>query len=183
MTQRKPTHGGTYGAAEIPPREKTCGEARMDQMGKSHVIRLKIEDYAKCANIWDMERDRALAERFYRELCNGNRITYVWEADGAFLGEISLRLHMDEPGYTEAGRRIYLSRLIVKPEYQRRGIGRALTRHVVARARDLGYREMSLGVDLGNYSAVRLYVSEGFDRILEVTEDQYGPYLKLIKIL
>ena len=77
---------------------------------------LRIDEFSKCSNIWDMEKHAGLAARFLAELRGGSRRTWVFERDGQFLGEISLVLDKDDPDYTIPGRRIYVSRLIVKPE-------------------------------------------------------------------
>ena len=74
---------------------------------------MKPEEFQKCSNIWDMEKHAELAARFLSELRSGNRLTWVYERDGQFLGEISLVINKHDPDYTIPGRRIYISRLIV----------------------------------------------------------------------
>lgn len=147
------------------------------------IIRLAPGDFPKCDEIWDMDAQRELAERFRDELLSGNRITYVYIIGNIFVGEISLVFDTGDPDYTVKGKRIYMSRLIVRKEYQRRGIGRTLLRHAVKEARKMGYSDLSVGVDLDNYPAMKLYVGEGFDRILYLGEDEGGRYMKLLKTL
>ena len=144
---------------------------------------LNIEEYPKCGNIWDMERHADLAARFLSELRFGNRLTWVYEEGGQFLGEISLVLDKDDPDYTVPGHRIYVSRLIVRRENRRQGIGKALTEYAIARAAEMGYAEMSIGVDADNYAALRLYTGLGFREILFLGEDADGKYFKLLKRL
>ena len=144
---------------------------------------LCVDEFQKCGNIWDLERHADMAARFLAELRGGNRLTWVCERDGLFIGEISLVLEKNDPDYTIPGRRVYVSRLIVKPEEQRKGVGRALVEYAVARAADMGYAEMSVGVDIDNYPALRLYWQEGFRELLFVGEDADGKYLKLLKRL
>ena len=152
-------------------------EARADY----RIIPLSPEDFPKCGNIWNMERHREQAAEWLAQLRAGNRMTWVYETDGQFVGEISLVHTHPDPDYTVPGRRAYLSRLVVKPEYRRRGIGRTLVRFAAEKAGELGYRELSIGVDLDNYPALRLYAEEGFDRILRVDKDGQGAYMKLLK--
>ena len=142
---------------------------------------MKIDEHQKCSSIWDMEKHRDLAARFLAELQSGNRLTWVFERDGVFLGEISLVLEKDDPDYAVPGRRVYVSRLIVKPEERRKGIGSALVNHAVAKAAEMGYSEMSIGVDIDNYPALRLYWKAGFRELLFVGEDADGQYIKLLK--
>lgn len=88
---------------------------------------------------------------------------------------------MNDPDYTIAGKRIYISRLIVKPSERRRGIGRALVDYAIDRAKYMSYSEMSIGVDLDNYSAMKLYVDAGFNQIIFIGEDDLGKFVKLLK--
>ena len=144
---------------------------------------MKPEEFQKCSNIWDMERHADLAARFLSELRSGNRLTWVYEENGQFLGEISLVKEKDDPDYTVPGTRIYVSRLIVRRENRRQGIGKALTEYAIARAAEMGYAEMSIGVDMDNYAALRLYTGLGFREILFLGEDGDGKYSKLLKRL
>ena len=144
---------------------------------------LRIDEYQKCGKIWNMERHADLAARFLSELRRGNRMTWVYEENGQFLGEISLVKEKDDPDYTVPGTRIYVSRLIVRRENRRQGIGKALTEYAIARAAEMGYAEMSIGVDMDNYPALRLYWQAGFRELLFVGEDADGKYFKLLKKL
>lgn len=146
-----------------------------------NIIVLDPVNFHKCGNIWNMERQAILANQFYNELVAGNRITYVYQAGDEYLGEISLVFEMNDPDYTIAGKRIYISRLIVKPSERRRGIGRALVDYAIDRAKYMSYSEMSIGVDLDNYSAMKLYVDAGFNQIIFIGEDDLGKFVKLLK--
>ena len=139
-----------------------------------NIRQLSLEEFPKCGNIWNMEKHAELAERFLSELRSGSRLTWVYERDGAFLGEISLVLEQNDPDYTIPGRRVYVSRLIVKPEERRKGIGKALTEYVITKAAEMGYSELSIGVDIDNYPALRLYWQAGFRELLFVGEDADG---------
>ena len=44
---------------------------------KMNIELLQVEKFDKCNNIWDMKKQKALAEKFRNELLSGNRITYV----------------------------------------------------------------------------------------------------------
>ena len=145
------------------------------------IITLKTEDFQKCGQIWNIHRQKALADRFYEELKNGNRTTFICQNGDCFLGEISIVKEMHDTDYTIADRRVYVSHLFVKPEMRRNGIGKALIAHAVNEAKALGYTELSIGVDLDNYPALKLYVSCGFDRVIFIGADAQGPYVKQLK--
>lgn len=141
------------------------------------------EDFHLCNNIWNMEHNRDLADQFYTELVAGTRVTFVCKMDGAFVGEISLVYDKEDDDYTIPGRRVYLSRLMVKSTHRRQGIGTALCDHLFQYAKEQGYTELSLGVDLDNYAALKLYSGLGFSQIILIGQDDQGPYVKLLKKL
>ena len=84
-------------------------------MNKSIQI-LDINNYYKCNNIWDMNKKKELAEKFYQELKNGNRITFIYVENNDYIGEVSLVYDMKDNDYTIKNQRIYLSRFLVKKE-------------------------------------------------------------------
>ena len=145
------------------------------------IIELSPAEFDKCGNIWNMKQQEKLAKQFYSELISGNRITYVYKQDDEFIGEISLVFNMNDSDYTIDKQRIYVSRLIVKPEERRNGIGKRLVEYATNKAKGMGYSEMSIGVDLDNYPALKLYADSGFNKILFIGEDKQGKYVKLLK--
>ena len=149
----------------------------------SHIVELSPAGFPRCAEIWDMAGRPDLAARFSRELTDGTRRIWVCIRDGRYIAEIALVFDTRDADYTLPGRRAYVSHLVVRPECRRQGIGRRMLRHVCQTARTLGLTELSVGVDLDNCPALRLYASEGFDRILYVGRDGDGAYLKLLKTL
>jgi len=130
-----------------------------------------------------MDSHKELANRFFSELQSGNRLTYVYKKDGMFVGEISLVFDTDDSDYTIKDKRLYVSRLVVKKQLRRMGIGRKLVEFASNLAKDMGYKELSIGVDLDNYPALRLYSDTGFNKIIFVGEDDRGKYVKLLKEL
>lgn len=89
----------------------------------------------------------------------------------------------DKEIHTIKGIRVYLSRLIVKEIHRNKGIGTVLCNYIFDYCKKLGYKEMSLGVNLDNYGAIKLYHGLGFKEILLVDKDEYGEYVVLLKKL
>ena len=52
---------------------------------------------------------------------------------------------------------------------------------ITEKAKLQDYTEMSIGVDLDNYPALKLYMEAGFDKVIYIGEDAQGKYLKLLK--
>lgn len=145
------------------------------------IIELSPAEFEKCGNIWNMKQQEKLANQFYGELISGNRVTYVCKQDNEFIGEISLVFDTNDSDYTIDKRRVYVSHLIVKPEKRRNGLGKRLVEYATDKAKEMGYSEMSIDVDLDNYPALKLYADSGFDKILFIGEDHQGKYVKLLK--
>lgn len=65
----------------------------------------------------------------------------------------------------------WLASVAVRPSHRRKGLGRALLRDAVARARAASARWLSLEVDHVNRVAVELYLREGFRPLRRFRED------------
>lgn len=122
-------------------------------------------------------------EPFRKEIETGNRVVYVYKVNGEFIGEIAYVFDMNDSDYTIPNQRIYLSRLIVKPEYRNKGIGGILVDFMIDEIRKMGYKEISIGVDKDNTAALHLYRKKGFTNVIFDGADEYGEYLKLLKVL
>ena len=147
------------------------------------IIELAIKDYEKCGNIWNMEKNKELKDRFYQELLTKNRKTFVYVKDEEYIAEISIVYNKNDVDYSIPGKRLYISRIIVKKALRGNGYGKKLMNHVIEYVKKENYEELSLGVNLDNYIALNLYVKLGFNKIQYIGEDSDGKYVKLIKKL
>ena len=95
------------------------------------IIELDIKDFEKCNNIWDMKKQKKLKEKFYNELLNKERITFVYVKDEEYIGELSVVFEKHDPDYTILGKRLHRSRMIVKSELRGRGYAKKLINHVI----------------------------------------------------
>jgi ribosomal protein S18 acetylase RimI-like enzyme len=95
---------------------------------------------------WDESRQRASAERDFAE-----QPIEIVEQGGAAIGYVIVERHDDH---------LFLDEIALVPAVRRRGLGGALVRSVMARARDAGL-PLRLSV-LVNNPAQRLYVRLGF---------------------
>lgn len=147
------------------------------------IIELDIKNFEKCDNIWNMEKNKELKDRFYSELQSKNRITFVYTKGEEYIAEVSIVFNKNDEDYTIPGKRIYISRIIVKKDFRGKGYGKKLMNYAIEYAKSKGYKEISLGVNLDNYIAFKLYVDLGFTKIQYIGEDFDGKYVKLIKNL
>ncbi|MBO5065409.1 MAG: GNAT family N-acetyltransferase [Clostridia bacterium] len=141
---------------------------------------LKPEEYHKCANIWNMKA-QPLAEKWRDEIEIGNRLVFVYKINREFIGEGALVLDTGDPDYTIPGRRVYVSRMIVKKEYRNRGIGSEILEFLIRKAEEMDFTEMTIGVDKDNVNALHLYRKYGFTEVLFDGADKDGEFFKLMK--
>ena len=147
------------------------------------IIELDIKNFEKCNNIWNMDKNKEHKDKIYNELLNKNRKTFVYVEDDEYIAEASLVFDKEDEDYTIPGKRIYLSRIVVKKDFRGKGYGKKLMNNIIEYAKKENYEEMSLGVNLDNYIAFKLYVDLGFTKIQYIGEDSDGKYVKLIKKL
>ena len=147
------------------------------------IIELDINKYEKCNNICNMEKQKGLKERFYNELVSKNRKTFVYVKNDEYIAEVSFVFNKNDEDYTIPGKRLYLSRIIVKKDMRGKGYGKKLMNYAIDYAKKNNYEELYLGVNLDNYVALKLYVELGFTKIQYIGEDEDGRYVKLIKEL
>lgn len=107
----------------------------------------------------------------------------MYQENKEFIAEIAYVFEMNDSDYTIPNQRIYLSRLIVKQEYRNRGIGSELIDFVIEKAKKMGYKELSVGVDKDNEAALHLYQKKGFTEIIFDGADSDGEYYKLLRRL
>ena len=159
---------------------RQVSEFMKDILDKQIAIeRLNPNDYHKCSNIWNM-KSQPLADKWFDEIKSGNRLVFVYKINGEFIGEGALVLDEGDPDYTIPGKRIYVSRMIVKKEYRNRGIGSEILEFLIAKAKSMGYCEMTIGVDKDNVNALHLYRKYGFTEVLFDGADENGEYFKLM---
>lgn len=111
--------------------------------------------------VGEYSRELADAERRWRQA----ELLVAEGADGQLLGSVTIA-RPGEP-YAEIARdgELEFRMLATSPAARGRGVGEALTRAVLDRARELGLAKVVLCLKEGNAAAVRLYQRIGFERL------------------
>lgn len=152
------------------------------EIGNCIIRQIGIDEYDKCSNIWDM-KNSPFVDEFKNQIKNGDRFVFVCASDDEFIAEGNLVINCADSDYYIPEKRIYLSHMITKKEYRNKGFGSIVIDYLVKKAKEMGYAEIALGVDIDNYSAVRLYKNKGFTTVIKECEDEYGRFYKLLKPL
>ena len=149
-------------------------------MNSYELVQITIDEFSKCNNMWEMKKC-PFTEKFKKQIIDGDRFVYIYRMNNEFIGEGDLVINVDDSDYFIPNQRIYVSRMIVKKEYRNQGIGGIILDYLIEQAKSMGYKEMALGVDIDNYSAIHLYKEKGFTTLLKESEDEYGRFYKLLK--
>ncbi|MEZ0396589.1 MAG: GNAT family N-acetyltransferase [Anaerolineales bacterium] len=127
---------------------ETCFAATLDSDGRRYIQQMRKAGSDNVFLRWAM----TAVETVSMPLSG-----YVWEENGEIIGNVSLI------PYRGGGKRIYLiANVAVRPDYRRRGIGRALTVAAMHHARQKRADEIWLHVREDNPGAIALYLSLGF---------------------
>ena len=130
--------------------------------------------------IWNM-KNSPYTQTFIEQIKAGVRDVFILTVDGEYIAECDLVYDNTEYG-TIPGKRLYISRLIVKKEQRGKGYGKAISEYILDLAKEKGYREIVLGVNRDNTAAVHLYTDFGFTAY-EEAEDADGKFYKMEKTL
>ena len=132
-------------------------------MNLQKIIEINPKDIGNYCCIWDI---KGKEEKLYKEMSEGKRKMFVYIENGAFLGGGSIVLDNGDNYRTIPLKRAYLSYLVVREEFQNKGIGTILIDYICEYAFQLGIEEITINVERSNPSAKKLYIRKGFNEIV-----------------
>ena len=124
-----------------------------------NIRQLLIDDYDRIVEIWNLvglshrPLGRDARELFQLEIEQNTAVFLGAESDGALVGVVL---------GTHDGRKGWINRLAVLPEYRSRGIGRALAIEVERRLNDRGILIVTCLIEGENDSSEKFFKSLGY---------------------
>jgi ribosomal protein S18 acetylase RimI-like enzyme len=145
-----------------------------------HLVKIMLHAYREVSRrIFERERKdtEGLRLAFFGEdeQDPSRRVFYTVEDSGAVVGSGGI-LQYDPEENPDIG---YLSFVCLKPPYRRKGLGEALTRDLLRKAKRLRFERVRLLTRVEFEAAVCLYIKLGFRRAR--TQDFKGKYISLEK--
>ena len=134
---------------------------------------LRIGDYDALIKLWEKSqlpykpKGRDRRDKIKHELKSSNTIFYVAECDGQIIGSIF---------GTHDGRKGWINRLAVHPEYRGRGIARKLVTRVEEDLNNMGIDIIACLVEGWNHDSIRAFKAMGyseFEDIVYFTKRKY----------
>jgi ribosomal protein S18 acetylase RimI-like enzyme len=124
-----------------------------------------LRDMLHHAYYWRERDPGSTAMRYVRAWGRPGDTAVIALEDGFPVGAAWYRLlPASEPGYGYVDERTPELAIAVVPSRRGHGIGDALLRALLEKAREAGYAALSLSVDAKNEGAIRLYERHGFER-------------------
>lgn len=102
-----------------------------------------------------------------REIDDGNMEAWTAQCGEEITALLLLVKVLSDRDFADGEGRCYLWGFRVTPAFRGQGIGTALLRRVLVRAKELGFREATIGVEEREEANMRLYRREGFTEFVK----------------
>jgi ribosomal protein S18 acetylase RimI-like enzyme len=177
------------GNPEHTPREDTTGNSSARDV-ELHIVEAKgtsdLADMMGVAGSYaesdrDLNRTRDAITKELRE-CGSNRRVFLAHESARPIAFVELVLYRadNDPELADGQQVAHVHNLQVRKDAQGRGIGTALMCYLEKKARQMGKTKLTLGVDVGNARARRLYKWLGWQHMKDLrgpNGEDYGVYL------
>jgi ribosomal protein S18 acetylase RimI-like enzyme len=140
----------------MPNQKKTPDQADMSRID---LRPLRIEDYDRLIRLWDKAglpykpRGRDQKNNIASELTKDTAIFLVAEFKGELIGSVF---------GTHDGRKGWINRLAVSPEYRHRGLGVRLVEEVEEKMTERGIEIIACLVEDWNHTSLKFFVQLGY---------------------
>lgn len=140
-------------------------------------IRLATQEDLRHLETWrgfDTPAHRRALRYYLAAQKTGGGALIVADVGDVPIGQLFLWYHRDDPSLADGKETVSVTALRVWPAFRRRGIASRMTKAAEAMARDLGFETVTIGVDVDNHPAHRLYLSWGYEEFMRTTYEWDG---------
>lgn len=113
------------------------------------------------------------AKFFYNNITTGNAVFWTLDNNGELVGELYVFLNLEDKDFADGKNTAYLCAFRVKKEYRGQGYGSRLMATVLAELKEIGFRNVTIGVGSDEPQNIRLYRRFGFNT--KIKDCHYDP--------
>jgi ribosomal protein S18 acetylase RimI-like enzyme len=115
------------------------------------------------------------ALRYYLTMQDANLgALLVAAVDDYLVAQLFLWFHRDDPTLADGTNTVSITALRVRPAFRKRGIASRLAEVAEAMAAEIGFETVTIGTDIDNDAAHRLYLSWGYEEFKRSTYEWDG---------
>lgn len=104
----------------------------------------------------------------------GGGALIIAEVGGYPVAQLFLWFHRDDPTLADGTNTVSITALRVRPAYRKRGIASRMGKVAEQMAREIGFDTITIGTDVDNDTAHRLYLSWGYEEFKRATYEWDG---------
>ncbi len=147
------------------------------EVGVEVAIRLAVEADIAHLETWQgfdtPAHHRAL--RYYLAMQDAGAGAFIVAETGGYpVAQLFLWFHRDDPSLADGSKTVSITALRVRPAFRRRGIATRMARVAEQLAEEIGFDTVTIGTDVDNHPAHRLYLSWGYEEFKRDTYEWDG---------
>lgn len=135
--------------------------------------KLTVSELPLLTQLFDYNNVADMIAQNTRQINNGEIDIWVLSEGDRLIGELHTSYESDAPLQAVRNKRAYLSAFRVHEDFQGRGYGKQLLKNVIAALSDMGYHELTIGVEDDNERAKHIYNEFGFTELIERKSEEY----------
>lgn len=120
--------------------------------------------------LWNYDGRRPLSNNA-RFFCNciqrGDAAFWTIDEGGELIGELYVFYRLEDRDFADGERRAYLCAFRVRKDWRGQGLGERLLTAVLGHVRSVGYREVTIGVELSEPRTMAFYRRMGFETVVK----------------
>lgn len=131
------------------------------------VIRASAQQMLSLWGYADVRTAPATAKFFYNSIRSGAAVFWALSCAGQLVGELYVFYRLEDGDFADGRETAYLCAFRVQPAFRGRGLGMKLLCQTLEQLQRQGYKSATIGADVTNDAALRLYRRLGFTQTVK----------------